>query len=76
MLLREKSNGTSVTIRLNAVVRDFPPPVPVITKGKVPVEVELLVVTVKVEVQEGPQAGIEKDAFAPLGSPEIEKETD
>ena len=65
-----------MTIKLNEVVRDFPPPVPVTTRGNVPAGVEVAVVTVKVEEHAGAQDRFEKDAFAPLGSPETEKETD
>ena len=75
-LLSEKSNGTSVTVRLNAVVFDFPPPAPVTTSGKVPAGVETLVFTVRIDEQAGPQDGLEKDALAPLGNPETEKATD
>ena len=74
-MLKEKSNGTSVTVRLNAVVLDFPPPAPVTTSGKVPAGVEAPVVTVKFDGQAGPQDAVEKDAFAPLGNPETEKAT-
>ena len=75
-LLSEKSKGTSVTVRLNEVVFDFPPPAPVTTSGKEPAGVAALVVTVRVDEQAGPQDGFEKDALAPLGSPETEKATD
>ena len=74
-LLSEKSNGTSVTVRLNEVVFDFPPPAPVTTSGKIPAGVAALVVTVRVDEQAGPQDAVEKDALAPLGKPEIEKAT-
>ena len=64
-----------MTVRLNAVVFDFPPPAPVTTSGKVPAGVEPLVVTVNIDEQAGPQDAVEKDALAPLGKPEIEKAT-
>ena len=75
MLLREKSNGTSVTVRLNEVVFDFPPPAPVTTNGKVPLGVDVLGVTVRIDEQAGPQDAVEKDALAPLGKPAMEKAT-
>ena len=70
-----KSNGSSVTVRLKEVVFDFPPPVPVTTRGNVPAGVEVPVVTVRVEEQVGLQDSIEKAALAPLGSPVTEKAT-
>jgi len=64
-----------VTVRLNDVVFDFPPPAPVTTRGKVPAGVEALVVTVRIEEQAGPHDAVENDALAPLGKPETEKVT-
>jgi hypothetical protein len=43
--------------------------------GKVPAGAELVVVMVSVEEQLGPQAVVESDELAPLGSPETERET-
>ena len=74
-MLKEKSKGTSVTVRLNEVERDFPPPAPVTTNGKVPAGVVAPVVTVRIDEQAGPQDAVEKDPLAPLGNPETEKAT-
>jgi hypothetical protein len=77
VLLREKSKATgSDTVRLKEVVRDILPPVPVTAMGNVPAGVELLVVTVTVEEHDGPQDPFERDALAPLGTPETANETD
>ena len=74
-LLRVKSNVTgSDTVRLKDVERDIPPPLPVTAMGKVPVGVELLVITVKVEEQDGPQDTVEKEELTPPGNPDTEKE--
>ena len=64
-----------MTVRLNVVAFDFPPPAPVTTSGKLPAGVEALAVTVRVDEQAGPQDGFENNALAPLGNPEIEKAT-
>jgi hypothetical protein len=66
----------SETVRLKEVDRDIPPPVPVTAMVNVPAGVELLVVTVTVEEHDGPQDPFERDALAPLGTPETENETD
>ena len=67
----------SDTVRLKEVVRDIPPPVPVTVMGNVPAGVvDTVVVTVRVEEHDGPQDGFERDAVAPFGRPETEKETD
>ena len=75
-LLREKSNVTGLdTVKLKVVERDMPPAFPVTAMGNVPAGVELLVITDKVEEHDRPQDEFEKDAFAPLGSPETKNET-
>ena len=64
-----------MTVKLNEVVFDCPPPAPVTTSGKVPAGVDAAVVTVNIDEQSGPQDAVEKDALAPLGKPETEKAT-
>ena len=74
-LLNEKSNGRSLTVKLNEVDRAFPPPVPVTTSGNVPAGVDAEVVTVRAVEQAGPQEAFEKEPLAPAGKPLTEKST-
>ena len=68
-------NGT-VTPRVKAVVLVTPPPTAVTVTGKLPVVVAPVVLTLKTVEHVGLQEAEEKDAVAPEGSPEAEKETD
>ena len=61
---------------MNAVVWDSEPEVPVTVIVDVAVGVDAEVEMVKVEVQVGRQDAGEKDAVAPDGRPEAEKETE
>jgi hypothetical protein len=63
------------TVRLKFVVLVTPPPVPVTVIVEVPVAVEPLVLIVSVDEQVKLQLAEEKEAAAPLGRPEVEKET-
>jgi hypothetical protein len=65
-----------LTARLNVEVLVTPPPAAVIVMLELPAGVELLVLMVSVEEQVGLQLVEEKEAVAPEGSPETEKETD
>jgi hypothetical protein len=64
-----------VIVRAKLVVFVIPPPVPVTVIVEVPGGVEPLVLTVSVEEQLRVQLAEEKEAVAPLGRPEVEKET-
>ena len=64
-----------LTVKPNAVVFVTPPPVAVTVIVKLPVGVEALVVTVKVEEQLGLQLAEENEAVVPGGSPAAEKVT-
>ena len=64
-----------ITVSVNAVVLDIPPPVAVTVMGKLPPAVAAVVVTVNTEEQLGLQAAWEKDAVAPRGKPAVEKAT-
>ena len=71
--LRMVTSSPELTTRLNTVVR--PRGVPVTVIGTVPVGVDELVEMVNCVEQVGVQAVGVKEAVAPLGSPEAEKET-
>ena len=64
-----------LTVRLNVVVLVTPPPDAVTVMVELPAGVELLVLMVSVEEQAGLQLVEEKEAVAPVGRPEAEKET-
>ena len=64
------------TLRAKAVVFVRPPPMEVTVIGKLPAGVDPLVPIVTTVEQVGLQEAEEKDAVAPEGSPEAEKETD
>jgi len=64
-----------LTVRLNVVALVTPPPVAVTAMVELPAGVEPLVLIVRVEEQVGLQLAEEKEAVAPLGRPEVEKET-
>jgi len=64
-----------LTLKLNVVVLETPPPDAVTVMVEVPPGVEPLVATVSVEEQLGLQLFGEKEAVAPEGSPEAESET-
>ena len=64
-----------LTVRVKAVVCVTPLPVDVIVMGKLPVDVDPLVLMVSVEEQVGLQEAEEKDPVAPEGRPEAVKET-
>jgi hypothetical protein len=63
------------TVRLNLVVFVTPPPAPVTDTVYVPAGVEVAVATVNRLEQVGLQVFREKEALAPEGSPDAEKET-
>jgi hypothetical protein len=66
-----------VTVRLKVVVLVIPPPVPVTVTAKVPVGVEEEVAMFKLREQVGLQDVEELyEAVAPLGTPDVLKETD
>ena len=64
-----------LTVRVNVVVLLTPLPVAVTVMVELPAGVEPLVLMVRVEEQAGLQEVEEKDAVAPVGSPEAEKVT-
>jgi len=71
-----KSKGGCVTVSVYVAECDFPPPVPVIVTGYVPVGVDAEVDIVMVLVNVGlPEEGL-KPAVAPLGRPDAERLTD
>jgi len=65
----------ALTVRVKAVVFVTPLPVDVIVIGKLPVDVDPLVLMVSVEEQVGLQEGEEKEPVAPEGRPEAVNET-
>ena len=67
--------AADVTVRLKLVVFVTPPPAPVTAIVRVPVGVEAEVATVSRLEQVGLQVLCEKEALAPEGSPDAEKET-
>ncbi len=67
---------TALTLRVKAVVLVTPPPVAVTVTEKSPAGVDPLVAIVRTVEQEGLQDVVEKEAVAPEGRPEAEKETD
>ena len=68
--------GGVVTPSVNPVVLVTPPPEAVTVIVELPTGVAAVVPTVRTVEQEGLQEGEEKDAVAPVGSPETENETD
>src|SRR6266576_645166 len=66
----------ALTIKVNAVVFVTPPPTALTVTVELPAEVAPLVLMASVEEQVGLHEAGEKDAVAPEGSPESEKETD
>ena len=64
-----------LTVRLKAVVFVTPPPADVTVIGKLPVDVDPVVLTVSVEEHVGLQEADEKDPVAPEGRPETVNET-
>ena len=64
-----------LTVKLNVVVLVTPPPVAVTVMVELPAGVEAVVLMVRVEEQAGLQLVEEKEAVAPAGRPETEKET-
>src|SRR5207249_763536 len=60
----------ALTVRVKLVVRVTPPPLPVTVMGKGPVGVLAEVVRVRVVEHVGVHEGAEKEALAPVGSPE------
>ena len=64
-----------LTVRVKAVVCVTPFAVEVIVIGKLPVDVDPLVLMVSVEEQVGLQEGEEKEPVAPEGRPEAVNET-
>ena len=64
-----------LTVRVKAVVCVTPLPVDVIVMGKLPVDVDPLVLMVSVEEQVGLQETAEKDPVAPAGRPAAVNET-
>src|SRR6266508_3366851 len=65
----------AATLRVKAEVLVAPPPVEVTVTEKLPAGVDRLVAIVRTVEQEGLQDVEEKEAVAPEGSPEAEKET-
>ena len=65
-----------LTVSVNAVVWDSDPEAPVTVIVDDPVEVDAEVEMVRVAVQVGRQDAEEKEAVAPDGKPEAEKETE
>jgi hypothetical protein len=63
-----------LTVRLNVVALVTPPPVAVTVMVELPAGVPLVLI-VRVKEQVGLQLAEEKEAVAPLGRPEVEKET-
>ena len=64
-----------LTVSVNAVVCVTPLPVAVTVMGKLPVDVDPLVLMVSVEEQVGLQEAAEKDPVAPAGRPAAVNET-
>ena len=64
-----------LTVKLKLVVFVTPPPLAVTVTVELPAEVELLVLTVRMEEQVGLQEADEKEAVAPVGRPEAVKMT-
>jgi hypothetical protein len=64
-----------LTVKLKVMVLVTPPPVAVTVTGEVAAGVAKVVLIVNVEEQLGLQEGEEKEAVAPVGSPEAEKTT-
>ena len=65
----------ALTVRVKAVVFVTPLPVDVIVIGKLPVDVDPVVLMVSVEEQVGLQEAAEKDPVAPAGRPAAVNET-
>ena len=65
----------TATLRVKAVVFDTPPPVEVTVIGKLPTDVDPVVVILSVVEQVGLQEAEEKDPVAPEGRPETLNET-
>src|SRR5206468_832885 len=65
----------ALTVRVKLVVWVTPPPLPVTVMGKGPVGVLAEVVRVRVVEHVGVHEGAEKEALAPVGSPDAEKVT-
>jgi len=65
----------ALTVRVKAVVFVTPLPVDVIVIGKLPVDVDPVVLMVSVEEHVGLQEAEEKDPVAPEGRPEAVNET-
>ena len=63
------------TVSVKPVLLVIPPPVAVTVIGKLPACAELLVLRSNALVQVGLQLVVEREASAPLGTPETEKET-
>ena len=69
------SARAALTVRVKDVVLVTPAPVDVTIIGKLPPGVDPLVLIVNIDEQVGVQVGAEKEAVAPEGNPEAEKET-
>src|SRR2546425_575111 len=78
LLSREKATGGgagAVTVKVKLVVRLTPPPLPVTVMVEGPVGVDVVVERMREVAQVGVHAVGENEAVAPVGSPEVEKET-
>lgn len=75
ILEREKSTNGACTVSKKAIVFVTPPPAPVTVMLELPRGVVPRVVTVIVVPQVGVQLGALKEAVAPDGKPETEKDT-
>lgn len=69
------TEAADVTVRVKLVVLVTPPPAPVTVIVRLPVGVDAEVATVSRLEQVGLQVVREKEALAPDGSPDVEKET-
>src|ERR1051325_2576742 len=67
--------SAALTFRVKDVSFVTPPPAAATVIGKLPTAVELLALIVNNVEQAGLQEGAEKEAVAPAGRPETEKET-
>jgi len=73
---KSKGGGGAFTVNVKVVVWDREPAAPVTVIVEDPVGVDAKVVRVTVEEHVGLHDAGEKDAVAPVGRPEAEKDTD
>ncbi len=73
---KSKDGGGAFTVKVNVVVRDREPPVPVTVIVDDPGGVDAEVVSVSVDVQFGLHDAGENEAVVPVGRPEAANETD